>query len=55
MKEKRDRIICFSTTETQMQQLRALAPSRDSLSSLMREIIQQYLSNLQPPAPATEK
>ena len=47
MKEKRNKVICFSTTQTQAEALRALAPSRDSLSQLLREIITTYLEHLQ--------
>jgi len=50
-KEKRDRVICFSTTQTMVDQLRALAPSKDSLSALLREIIEDYIAS-QPNSPA---
>jgi hypothetical protein len=43
-REKRNRIICFSTTASQYEALKALAPSKDSLSSLLREIIEAYLN-----------
>lgn len=44
MQGKKNKIICFSTTQQQYDALRLLAPSRDSLSSLLREIIEIYLS-----------
>jgi hypothetical protein len=51
MKEKRDRTICFTTTGSQYEALKALAPSRDSMSSLLREIIREYLERLTQPNP----
>jgi len=47
-KEKRDKVICFSLTRSMYDALHALAPSRDSLSALLREMISAYLSKLSP-------
>ena len=46
-KERRDRAICFSLTQSMLNELRRLAPTRDSMSSLLREIIQAYLDKQQ--------
>lgn len=48
--ERRNKIICFSTTQSMADELRKLAPSRDSLSQLLREIIQQYLQHQSTPS-----
>lgn len=47
MQEKRNRVVCFSTTESMVAALKELAPSKDSLSALLREIINQYLTKIQ--------
>jgi hypothetical protein len=47
MTEKKNKVICFSTTKSQYDAIRAQAPARDSLSQLLREIISQYLDKLQ--------
>ena len=44
-KPKKDRLIVFSTTAEQAEQLMALAATRDSMSSLMREIVREYIAN----------
>jgi len=54
MPEKRDRIICFSTTQSQLDALRRLAPTKDSMSSLLREIIKAYLDKQQPDPPSQQ-
>jgi len=43
MPEKRDRIICFSLSATMLAQLQKLAQTKDSMSSLLRQIIKDYL------------
>lgn len=49
---RKDRLIVFTTTEEQEQALLALAADKDSLSSLMREIVREYLQNHPPVTPA---
>jgi hypothetical protein len=48
MKEKKDKVICFSTTASQYEALMKLAPFKDSMSSLLRDIIQHYLDSKKP-------
>lgn len=42
---KRDRIVCFAMTREQFAELHQVASTKDSLSSLLREIIQRYLDD----------
>lgn len=53
---KKDRIVCFTTTAVMVEALEKLlvASTYDSRSSLLRSIIENYLDRLQPD-PATEK
>jgi hypothetical protein len=46
---RKNKVICFSTTQEQVDALKALAPSRDSMSDLLREIIREYLERLTQP------
>ena len=48
METKKDKVICFSTTKEMAEALRSLAPTRISLSALMREIITFYLEKNKP-------
>ena len=43
-REKKDRIVVFNTTETQFDALQTAAAQRDSLSSLMRQIVQEWIA-----------
>ncbi len=43
MTNKKDKIICFSTTEVQYEELHQIASTKDSMSALLREIIREYL------------
>jgi hypothetical protein len=54
VRPRKDRLIVFTTTEEQEQALLALAASKDSLSSLMREIVFEYFRN-HPATTPTEK
>jgi hypothetical protein len=45
IRPRKDRLIVFTTTEEMEQALLALAASKDSLSSLMREIVSEYFQN----------
>lgn len=54
-KARKNRIICFSTTTEMVDALRLLAPTRDSMSSLLREIITAYLNAHEQRLPATKK
>ena len=55
MQGRKNKIVCFSTTQEQFDALHRLAPTRDSLSSLLREIIQLYLSKPQPADQPTQQ
>lgn len=44
-REKRNKIVCFSTTQSQFDALSKQAPTKDSLSALLREIIDLYLKS----------
>lgn len=47
-KQPKDKVVVFSTTADQFEALQALASTRDSLSSLMREIVREFLSKQNP-------
>lgn len=44
-RERKDQFIGFTTTESQFRTLQELALTHDSLSSLLREIIQWYIDS----------
>ncbi len=55
-KERKDRVICFTTTNSQFEALQTLGPGRDSRSSLLREIIAEYIAkNIKPAIQRTPK